>query len=379
MTMGTGSTMASMVEALGIGLPENAAIPAADARRNHLARMAGRRIVEMVGEDLTPSKILTRDAFENAIRTLAAIGGSTNAVVHLLAIAGRVGIDLTLADFDRLGREVHCLVDLMPSGRFLMEDFYYAGGLPVVLRTLGERGLLHKDAVTANGKPIWDNVKDADCFNREVITEFDTPFKPDAGMAILTGNIAPDGAVIKPSAASPELLVHTGRAVVFESVEEMHDGVEDDNLDIDATCIMVLKNCGPKGYPGMAEVGNMPIPAKLLRQGVRDMIRISDARMSGTAYGTVVLHIAPEATAGGPLAFVQNGDLITLDVPARSLHLHISAEEMQVRRAAWTPPTPHAVRGYAKLYIDHVLQADKGADFDFLVGRTGSPVPRDNH
>ena len=379
MTMGTGSTMASMVEALGIGLPENAAIPAADARRNHLARMAGRRIVGMVGEDLTPSKILTRQAFENAIRTLAAIGGSTNAVVHLLAIAGRVGIDLTLEDFDRLGREVHCLVDLMPSGRFLMEDFYYAGGLPVVLRTLGERGLLHKDALTANGKPIWDNVANADCFNREVITEFETPFKPDAGMAILKGNIAPDGAVIKPSAASPNLMVHTGRAVVFESVEEMHDGVEDDTLDIDASCIMVLKNCGPKGYPGMAEVGNMPIPAKLLRQGVRDMIRISDARMSGTAYGTVVLHIAPEATAGGPLAFVRNGDLITLDVPGRSLHLHISDEEMAARRAAWEPPAPHAVRGYAKLYIDHVLQADKGADFDFLVGKTGSPVPRDNH
>ncbi len=379
MTMGTGSTMASMVEALGIGLPENAAIPAADARRNHLARMAGRRIVEMVGEDLTPSKILTRAAFENAIRTLAAIGGSTNAVVHLLAIAGRVGIDLTLEDFDRLGREVHCLVDLMPSGRFLMEDFYYAGGLPVVLRTLGERGLLHKDALTANGKSIWENAQNAECFNREVITAFETPFKPDAGMAILKGNIAPDGAVIKPSAASPELLVHTGRAVVFESVEEMHDGVEDDTLDIDASCIMVLKNCGPKGYPGMAEVGNMPIPAKLLREGVRDMIRISDARMSGTAYGTVVLHIAPEATAGGPLAFVRNGDLITLDVPARSLHLHISEAEMAERRAAWVPPTPHAVRGYAKLYIDHVLQADKGADFDFLVGKTGSPVPRDNH
>lgn len=379
MTMGTASTMASMVEALGIGLPENAAIPATDARRNQLARMAGRRIVEMVGEDLTPSKILTRAAFENAIRTLAAIGGSTNAVVHLLAIAGRIGVDLTLADFDRLGREVHCLVDLMPAGRFLMEDFYYAGGLPVVLRTLGERGLLHKDAATVNGKSIWDNVRDADCFNRSVITPFETPFKSDAGMAILRGNICPDGAVIKPSAASPELLVHTGRAVVFESVEEMHDGVDDDSLDIDASCIMVLKNCGPKGYPGMAEVGNMPIPAKLLRQGVRDMIRISDARMSGTAYGTVVLHVAPEATAGGPLAFVKNGDTITLDVPARSLHLHVDAAEMEARRAAWTPPPPHAVRGYAKLYIDHVLQADRGADFDFLVGRTGSPVPRDNH
>jgi L-arabonate dehydrase len=379
MTMGTASTMASMVEALGIGLPGNAAIPAADARRNELARMAGRRIVEMVREDLVPTKILVRQAFENAIRTLAAIGGSTNAVVHLLAIAGRVGVDLTLEDFDRLGRDVHCLVDLMPSGRFLMEDFYYAGGLPVVLRALGERGLLNKDAPTVNGRSIWENVSDASCWNSEVITPFAAPFKPDAGIAILTGNLAPNGAVIKPSAASPELMKHTGRAVVFESVEEMHDAVEDESLDIDASCIMVLKHCGPKGYPGMAEVGNMPIPAKLLRQGVRDMIRISDARMSGTAYGTVVLHVAPEATAGGPLALVRNGDLITLDVGARALHLHIDDTELATRRAAWTPPQPHAARGYAKLYIDHVLQADRGADFDFLVGKSGAPVPRDNH
>jgi L-arabonate dehydrase len=379
MTMGTASTMASMVEALGIGLPNNAAIPAADARRNELARMAGRRIVEMVRDDLVPSKILLRAAFENAIRTLAAIGGSTNAVVHLLAIAGRVGVDLTLDDFDRLGRDVHCLVDLMPSGRFLMEDFYYAGGLPVVLRALGERGLLNKDAPTVNGRTIWENVSDAPCWNREVITPFTAPFKPDAGIAILTGNLAPNGAVIKPSAASPDLMKHSGRAVVFESVEEMHHGVEDESLDIDASCIMVLKHCGPKGYPGMAEVGNMPIPAKLLRQGVRDMIRISDARMSGTAYGTVVLHVAPEATAGGPLALVRNGDLITLDVGARALHLHVDDTELAARRAAWTPPAPHAGRGYAKLYIDHVLQADRGADFDFLVGKTGAPVPRDNH
>ena len=379
MTMGTASTMASMVEALGIGLPENAAIPAADARRNLLARMAGRRIVEMVGEDLKPSDILTRQAFENAIRTLAAIGGSTNAVVHLLAIAGRVGVELTLDDFDRLCRDVHCLVDLMPSGRFLMEDFYYAGGLPAVLRALGERGLLHKDARTVNGKTLWDNVADAPNYNAEVITPFETPFKSEAGIAILTGNLAPNGAVIKPSAASPELMNHTGRAVVFESVEEMHDAVDDDTLDIDASCIMVLKNCGPKGYPGMAEVGNMPLPAKLLREGVRDMIRISDARMSGTAYGTVVLHVAPEATVGGPLALVKNGDMITLDVAARRLHLHVSDEELATRRAAWTPPKPHASRGYQKLYIDHVLQADRGVDFDFLVGRTGSPVPRDNH
>ncbi|MGJ5069399.1 IlvD/Edd family dehydratase [Bradyrhizobium oligotrophicum] len=379
MTMGTASTMASMVEALGIGLPENAAIPAADARRNLLARMAGRRIVEMVGEDLKPSDILTRQAFENAIRTLAAIGGSTNAVVHLLAIAGRVGVELTLDDFDRLCRDVHCLVDLMPSGRFLMEDFYYAGGLPAVLRALGERGLLHKDARTVNGRTLWDNVAEAPNYNAEVITPFETPFKTEAGIAILTGNLAPNGAVIKPSAASPELMNHTGRAVVFESVEEMHDAVDDDNLDIDASCIMVLKNCGPKGYPGMAEVGNMPLPAKVLRQGVRDMIRISDARMSGTAYGTVVLHVAPEATVGGPLALVKNGDMITLDVAGRRLHLHVSDEELAARRAAWTPPEPHAARGYQKLYIDHVLQADRGVDFDFLVGRTGSPVPRDNH
>lgn len=379
MTMGTASTMASMVEALGIGLPENAAIPAADARRNLLARMAGRRIVEMVGEDLKPSDILTRQAFENAIRTLAAIGGSTNAVVHLLAIAGRVGVELTLDDFDRLSRDVHCLVDLMPSGRFLMEDFYYAGGLPAVLRALGERGLLHKDARTINGNTLWDNVAAAPNWNAEVITPFETPFKPEGGIAILSGNLAPNGAVIKPSAASPELMNHTGRAVVFESVEEMHDAVDDDSLDIDASCIMVLKNCGPKGYPGMAEVGNMPLPAKLLRQGVRDMIRISDARMSGTAYGTVVLHVAPEATVGGPLALVKNGDMITLDVPARALHLHVNDEELAARRAAWTPPKPHAARGYQKLYIDHVLQADRGVDFDFLVGRSGSPVPRDNH
>ena len=379
MTMGTASTMASVVEAIGMGLPENAAIPAADARRNLLARMAGRRIVEMVGEDLKPSDILTRAAFENAIRAVAAIGGSTNAVVHLLAIAGRVGVDLKLEDFERLCHDVHCLVDLMPSGRFLMEDFYYAGGLPAVLRALGERGLLHKDAPTVNGRTLWENVAEAPCWNTEVITPFEAPFKAIAGIAVLSGNLAPNGAVIKPSAASPELMRHTGRAVVFESVEEMHHAVDDETLDIDASCIMVLKNCGPKGYPGMAEVGNMPLPQKLLRQGVRDMIRISDARMSGTAYGTVVLHVAPEATAGGPLALVRNGDLITLDVPARSLHLHVGDDELATRRAAWVAPAPHASRGYQRMYVDHVLQADRGADFDFLVGRSGSPVPRDNH
>ena len=379
MTMGTASTMASMVEALGVGLPENAAIPAVDARRNELARMAGRRIVEMVHEDLVLSRILTREAFENAIRTLGAIGGSTNAVVHLLAIARRVGVELTLDDFDRIGRGLHCLVDLMPSGKYLMEDFYYAGGLPVVLRRLGEQGLLHKDAPTVNGRTIWQNVEAARCWNDGVITPFAEPFKAESGMAILRGNIAPDGAVIKPSAASPDLMQHTGRAVVFDSVEAMHAAVEDDALEIDAQCIMVLQNCGPKGYPGMAEVGNMPIPHKLLREGVRDMIRISDARMSGTAYGTVVLHVAPEAAAGGPLALVRTGDVITLDVHARSLHLHVDDAELAVRRAAWVPPPAHADRGYVKMYVDHVLQANEGVDLDFLVGRSGSPVPRDNH
>ena len=379
MTMGTASTMASMVEALGVGMPGNAAIPAADARRNELARLAGRRIVELVRQDIRLSAILTRKAFENAIRTLAAIGGSTNAVVHLLAIAGRIGVPLSLEDFDRLASEVHCLVNLRPSGEHLMEDFYYAGGLPVVLRELIDRGLLHGDALAVNGKTMAENVARAECWNREVISTWDAPFKPQAGIAILRGNLCPGGAVIKPSAASPHLLKHTGRAVVFESIEDLHHRINDDALDIDADCIMVLKNCGPKGYPGMAEVGNMPLPPKLLRAGVKDMIRISDARMSGTAYGAVVLHVVPEAAAGGPLALVRNGDLITLDVPARSLHLHVSDAELEARRAAWTPPPPAADRGYTRLYVDHVLQADQGVDFDFLRGSSGAPVARDNH
>ena len=379
MTMGTASTMASLVEAMGLGLPQNAAIPAADARRNELARMAGRRIVQMVHEDLVLSKILVPEAFENAVRVLGAIGGSTNAVVHLLAIARRVGVPFKLDDLDRLGRGIPCVVDLMPAGRFLMEDFYYAGGLPVVLRALGEAGLLRKDAPTVNGRTVWENVKDARCWNDEVITPLDKPFKPEAGMAVLRGNLAPDGAVIKPSAASPHLMRHTSRAVVFESIEDLHHRKDDDSLDIDADCVMVLKNCGPKGYPGMAEVGNMPIPQKLLRQGVRDMIRISDARMSGTAYGTVVLHVAPEAATGGPLALVRNDDLITLDVAARRLHLHVDDAELAARRAAWVPPVPHASRGYVKMYLDHVQQANEGADLDFLAGRSGAPVARDNH
>jgi L-arabonate dehydrase len=377
MTMGTASTMASVVEALGMGLPHNAAIPAVDARRQVLAHLAGRRIVEMVREDLTIEKILTREAFENAIRANAAIGGSTNAVNHLIALAGRVGVDLKLADFE-LGSDVPCLLNLQPSGEFLMEDFYYAGGLPVILRELGEAGLLHKDAVTVNGKTIWENVKSAECYNRKVIYSFNQPFKPGAGIAVLRGNLAPNGAVIKPSAATPELLKHRGRAVVFETVEELHEKVNDEDLEIDETCVMILKGAGPKGYPGFAEVGNMPLPAKVLRKGITDMVRISDGRMSGTAYGTVVLHVAPEAAVGGPLAFVQTGDMIELDVPKRRLHLEVSDEELARRKGTWKAPEPPA-RGWYRLFHDHVLQADQGVDLDFLVGKSGAAVPRDNH
>ena len=379
MTMGTASTMASMVESLGVGMPGNAAIPAVDARRNVLARMAGRRAVEMVKENLRLSKILTKQAFENAIRVNAAIGGSTNAVIHLIAIARRIGVDLKLADWDRLGRGVHTLVNLMPSGKYLMEDFYYAGGLPVVIRELGEAGKLHKNALTVNGRSLWDNNKDAQCWNRDVIHSFKKPFKKDTGIAVLRGNLCPDGAIIKPSAATPKLLKHRGRAVVFENIEDFHKRIDDPNLDIDAKCIMVLKNCGPKGYPGMAEVGNMPLAPKLLKKGITDMVRISDARMSGTAYGTVVLHVAPEAAAGGTLALVENGDMIELDVAKRRLQLLVSPKVLAKRRAQWKKPKAPLARGYWKLYFDHVLQADKGADLDFLVGSSGGFVPRDNH
>jgi len=377
MTMGTASTMASMVEALGLGLPGNAAYPAVDGRRNVLARMAGRRAVEMVHEDLTLSKILTRQAFENAIRTLAAIGGSTNAVIHLIAIARRIGVELAVEDFDRLGSEMSCLVNLQPSGKFLMEDFCYAGGLPVVMKEIAQ--YLHLDAMTANGTTVGANIESAQNYNTEVIQPLAAPFKEKAGIAVLRGNLAPRGAVIKPSAATPELMVHTGRAVVFEDIEDFHARIDDENLDVDEHCILVLKNCGPKGYPGMAEVGNMPLPPKVLRKGITDMVRISDARMSGTAYGTVVLHTAPEAAAGGPLAVVKNGDMIELDVPNRRLNLQISDEELQSRLSGWTAPPPPLTSGYWKLYIDHVLQADEGADLDFLVGKRGAFVPRDNH
>ncbi|MQT11171.1 IlvD/Edd family dehydratase [Segnochrobactrum spirostomi] len=378
MTMGTASTMASMVEALGMSLPGNAAIPAVDARRATLAQLTGRRIVEMVKQDFRISQILKRENFENAVRANAAIGGSTNAVIHLMAIAGRVGVELDLDDWDALGSHVPCLVDLQPSGQHLMEDFYYAGGLPAVLRELGEAGLLNNDALTANGKSMWENVKAAPCWNREVIHAFSDPFKDKAGIAVLKGNLAPNGAVIKPSAASPHLLQHRGRAVVFESIEEFHATIDREDLDIDETCVMVLKNCGPKGYPGMAEVGNMPLPPKVLRKGITDMVRISDARMSGTAYGTVVLHTSPEAAVGGPLALVKTGDFIVLDVPARSIHLEVSDEELARRRAEWVAP-PVPARGYVKMYVEHVMQAHEGADLDFLVGSSGAPVPRDSH
>ena len=377
MTMGTASTMASVVEALGVGLPTNAAIPAVDARRNVLAHMVGRRAVEMVREDLRLSKVLTKKAFENAVRVVGAIGGSTNAVVHLLALAGRLGIDFTLEDWDRLGRDVPCLVNLMPSGKYLMEDFYYAGGLPAVIRELGD--LIHKDALTVNGKTMGENVADAPCYNRDVIRPLSNPLTPDGGLAVLRGNLCPDGAIVKPSAASPELMVHRGRAVVFETIEDFNARIDDPDLDIDETCVMVLKNCGPRGYPGMAEVGNMPLPPKVLQKGVTDMVRLSDARMSGTAYGTVVLHVAPEAAAGGALALVENGDLIELNVPERRLHLAVSDEELARRRARWTAPPRPMDRGYCRLYVDHVLQADKGADFDFLVGNSGAGIAREAH
>ncbi|MBK7793533.1 MAG: dihydroxy-acid dehydratase [Betaproteobacteria bacterium] len=377
MTMGTASTMAAMVEALGMSLPTNAAIPAVDSRRKVIARLTGRRIVEMVKEDLRMSKILTRKACENAIMVNGAIGGSTNAVVHLLAIAGRMGVKLTLDDWDRLGREMPCLVNLMPSGRYLMEDFYYAGGLPVVMKEIA--GALHKKARTVNGRTVWQNVKDAVNYNEAVITPLAKPFKPQGGIAVLRGNLAPDGAVLKPSAATPKLMQHKGRAVVFEDSADLHARIDDPKLDVRADDVLVLKNCGPKGYPGFPEVGNFALPAKLLKQGVTDMVRISDARMSGTAYGTVVLHTAPEAAAGGPLALVKNGDVIEIDVPQRRIHLHVAADELARRRAAWKPLPPHADRGWVKLYCDTVMQADKGVDLDFLVGKSGADVAKPSH
>ncbi|WDY55932.1 IlvD/Edd family dehydratase [Pseudomonas sp. PSKL.D1] len=379
-TMGTASTMACMAEALGTSLPHNAAIPAVDARRYVLAHLSGMRIVEMVHEDLRLSKILTREAFENAIRVNAAIGGSTNAVIHLKAIAGRIGVDLQLEDWTRIGRGTPTVVDLQPSGRFLMEEFYYAGGLPAVIRRLGEHGLLpNPTALTANGKSLWDNCQAAPLYDDEVIRPIDRPLVADGGICILRGNLAPKGAVLKPSAATPALMKHRGRAVVFENFEDYKARINDPELDVDASSILVMKHCGPKGYPGMAEVGNMGLPAKLLAQGVTDMVRISDARMSGTAYGTVVLHVAPEAAAGGPLAAVREGDWIELDCYEGRLHLDIGDEELAGRLADLQAPAQLISGGYARLYIDHVMQADEGCDFDFLVGCRGAAVPKHSH
>ncbi len=376
-TMGTASTMAVMVEALGLTLPGASAIPAADSRKKVLAHLSGMRAVEMVKENLTLSKVLTKEAFENAIMMNAAVGGSTNLVLHLLAIAGRIGVDIKLEDFDSVGSKMPFLLNLMPSGKYLMEDFYYAGGLPAVIKEM-ER-YLHKDAITVNGKSLVDNSKGAKIWNNDVIASVDNPILKEGGIAVVKGNLCENGAVIKPSAASPHLMKHRGKAVVFETIEDYHARIDDPNLDIDENSVMVLQNVGPKGYPGMPEVGNMQLPKKLLEKGVTDMVRISDARMSGTAYGTVFLHASPESAVGGNLALVQNGDEIEVDVPNRKIHLHVSDEELAERRKAWKGIDLGYDRGYVKLYIDSVMQADKGADLDFLVGKSGHEVKRESH
>jgi dihydroxy-acid dehydratase len=379
MTMGSASTFACLVEAMGLSLPYNATLPAMDSRRRALAHQTGRLIVDMVRKDLRLSRILTRAAFENAIRTIAAIGGSTNAVLHLLAIAGRAKVPLKLDDFDRLSSELPMLADIQPSGRFLMEDLHYAGGMPAVLKEIAP--LLDLDAMTISGEPLRNAVMEAECFNREVIGTLDKPVCKDAGIWVLRGNLSPNGAIIKPSAASKHLFRHRGRAVVFESIEDFKTRIDDDNLDVDENSILVLKGCGPKGYPGMPEVGNMPLPKKLLVRGIKDMVRISDARMSGTAYGTVILHVSPESEAGGPLAVVHNGDEIVFDGEARKLDLLIGERELQARLAAWKaakPPSKYT-RGYYCLHIEHVLQADLGCDLDFLAGGSGSDVDRESH
>ncbi|MBV8530634.1 MAG: dihydroxy-acid dehydratase [Candidatus Eremiobacteraeota bacterium] len=379
MTMGTASTMASMSEALGLAPTGNAAIPAVDSRRYALAQLAGRRIVEMVREDLRISKVITRASFENAIRVNAAIGGSTNAVIHLIALAGRLGIPLELDDWDRLGHALPLLVNLMPSGEYLMEDFYYAGGVPVVMRELAENGLVHREALTVSGKTVGEMVADARNWNEKVIRPMSDPLKDHAGIAVLRGTLAPTGAIIKPSAATPKLMKHGGRAVVFENIEDFHARIDDPGLDVDETCVLVLKGAGPKGYPGMPEVGNLPLPPKILAKGVTDMVRVSDGRMSGTAYGTVVLHTTPEAADGGPLGLVESGDRIELDVEARRLDLAVSQSELDTRRRRPAYPVAQFERGYGKLYVEHVLGADRGADLDFLVGHSGALVARESH
>lgn len=375
--MGTASSMACMVEALGLSLPGNAAIPAADARRKVLAQISGLRIVEMVREDLKLSDILTREAFENAIIVNAAIGGSTNFVIHLLAIAGRIGVPLTLQDFDPLSANIPLIANLQPSGLYFMEDLFYAGGLPVVLKELDN--FLHRDCITVNGKTVKQNYSDAECHNANVIATVDKPFNTATGLAILKGNLCEEGAVIKPSAASAHLMQHTGKAVVFENIEDYKARIDEDELEVDENSILVLKNVGPKGYPGMPEVGNMGLPKKLLLKGVADMIRISDGRMSGTGFGTVVLHVSPEAATGGNFSVIQTGDVITLDVPNRSLTVALSEEELEQRKQKFKPLPPAAERGYVNLYVNHVQQAHLGADMDFLVGNSGSKVSRDSH
>ncbi|HCL84829.1 MAG TPA: dihydroxy-acid dehydratase [Chitinophagaceae bacterium] len=375
--MGTASSMACMVESLGLSLPGNAAIPAADARRKVLAQLSGLRIVEMVKEDLKLSDILTRKAFENSIKVNAAIGGSTNFVIHLLAIAGRIGVELELKDFDRLSADIPLIANLQPSGKYFMEDLFYAGGLPVVLKALDH--VLNRECITANGKTISENYQTATGYNREVISTTDAPFNSATSLAVLTGNVCEAGAVIKPSAASPHLMQHSGKALVFENIEDYKARIDTDELEVDENSVLVLKNAGPRGYPGMPEVGNMGIPRKLLARGIRDMVRISDGRMSGTGFGTVILHVSPEAACGGNFAMIKTGDLITLDLPKRLLHVDISSEEMIERKKRYTPPKPLTGRGYVKLYIDHVQQAHLGADMDFLKGGSGAGTLRDSH
>ena len=377
--MGTASTMASIVEALGIGLPENAAIPAVDARRKVLARMVGRRIVDMVREDMTLDKILTRKAIENAIRVNAAIGGSTNAVIHLTAIARRMEVELDIADWDVQGKEIPTLLNIQPSGEYLMQDFHEAGGLPVIIKSLCEAGMLHSDALTVSGQTLSEANAYAKCTNPDVIFSVDKPFKSHSGIAVLKGNLCPMGAVIKPSAADPRLLKHKGPAVVFENQEDLLKRVDDPDLDITSESVMVLKNCGPRGFPGMPELGMMPIPAKLLKEGVNDILRISDARMSGTSFGAVVLHVSPEAAVGGGLSVVRTGDMIEIDVSERRLDVLISEADMKQRLSEWEAPESEARRGYAKLYVDTVNQSHDGCDLDFLVGMTGSAVPPNQH
>jgi L-arabonate dehydrase len=376
-TMGTASTMAVMAESLGLTLPGASAIPAADSRKKVIAHMTGIRAVEMARENLKMSKVLTREAFENAIMMNAAVGGSTNFVIHLLAIAGRIGVDLNLDDFDKIGSKMPFLLNLMPSGKFLMEDFFYAGGLPVVIKEMAK--YLHKNTKTVNGKSLVENAEKAKNWNEEVIARVEKPILTEGGIAVVKGNLCINGAVIKPSAASPHLMKHKGRAVVFETIEDYHARIDDPNLDIDETCVMVLKNVGPKGYPGMPEVGNMALPKKLLEKGITDMVRISDARMSGTAFGTVFLHASPESAVGGNLALVENGDMIEVDVDKRFIHLHVSEDDLKIRRKKWKPIDLKYKRGYVQLYINHVTQASDGADLDFLKGKSGSEVTRESH